>query len=255
MSNLPKGDMNNVGYVSLNYVASNTMSRIDADNRNKEKILQLIIDGYGELTFSDSIKNIKTSVIEVDDKNVVNFPADYVEYLAVSVRVGGRTYPLVLNNNILRPTEMECGEWIRDFITTETNEVFDTDNVVSYHDYPKLSSYTSGGAFGGAYYRIDHANRQIIFLTRRLTGLEVVLDYKGLDISENTMIPRQAVAALRAYVINVLDSRNRNLHNYEKDRSLKHWIAEKNKLHSMANAFTAEEYLDIRYRNTHRGLK
>jgi len=247
---------NNSGYVNLNYVCSQVLLELEMDNRFREKILQHVINGYSKLLFEDSIKNVKTVILKVDDANVVDFPQDYIEYISIGIQIGGRTYPLALNQNILKTEDMKCGEWLRDPITSgNTNEVFDKLNVSVSHKPMTGKNLTTGGAFSSAYYKIDERNSRILFLTNSVAGLEVVLDYKALDITNDTMIPRKAVPALVAYATWRLDKRNKKIYNYDKETSKREWIIERNKLYAMTSAFTAAEFLDIRYRNTYRGLK
>jgi hypothetical protein len=94
----------NAGFVDIEYIASQVRLRMGLDNRWHEKILQFVIDGYGELNLNDTIRNIKTVDLVVDVANVAYFPRDYVEYVSIAIRFGGRIMPLVLNSNIALPT-------------------------------------------------------------------------------------------------------------------------------------------------------
>lgn len=243
----------NLGLVNLEYVASSVRLRLNKDNRWHEKILQLVIDGYSELKLNDTIRNIKTAIITVNDANIADFPRDYVDYVAIGVAFGGRTYPLVMNRNIILPTEESCGEFSR-VTETYTNEQFD-DRTSNWFDMPSLPSYTVGGAFSDAYYRIDHEGGRIVFLTAGFKGLTIIMEYKSLGISDETIIPRDAVPALRSYVKWVLNDSDRSLSETRIEVSRREWIRERDKLYAMNHSFTANEFLDLMKSHTHRGIK
>ena len=244
----------NKGLVNLEYVASNIRMLMSLDNRWQEKILQLVINGYSQLQLNDTVRNIKTVVMTVDDTNVAYFPSDYVEYVVIAIRYGGRLTPLTLNRNIILPSEESCGDFVREQIQTGTNEAFD-DRLKDWFRSPHLTSYTVGGAFSNAYYRIDHDNGMIVFLTNNFTGLEVIMEYKALDISNETVIPRQAVPALTAYVDWQLTKHNRKMSETRIEATRRDWNRENKKLYAVNHALTAEEMLDLMRKHTHRGLK
>jgi len=243
----------NAAYVDMEYVASQVRLRMNLDNRWHEKILQFVIDGFAELNLNDTIPNVTTAELTVDSTNIVDFPRDYVEYISIGVRFGGRYIPLVLNTNIVLPTISSCGEIERE-IFTGTNGAFDDKTRDGYFN-PDYRSYTVGGAFSDAYYRIDHKGGRIIFLTENFTGLEVILQYKSLGISDQTCIPRASIPALRAYVQWTLNNNDRTLSETRIETSRREWIRERNKLYAVNHALTSEEIMDIMRTHTHRGLK
>lgn len=243
----------NAGLVNLEYVASSIRLRMNKDNRWHEKILQLVIDGYAELQLNDTIRNIKTVVMTVNDANIADFPRDYVDYVAIAVAFGGRMYPLVMNRNIILPTVESCGEFSR-VTDTITNEQFD-ERTKDWFTNPSLTSYTVGGAFSDAYYRIDHAGGRIVFLTTGFAGLEIVMEYKSLGISDDTVIPRDAVPALRSYVKWVLNDSDRSMSETRIEVSRREWLRERDKLYARNHSFTANEFLDLMKSHIHRGVK
>jgi len=243
----------NAGFVDIEYIASQVRLRMGLDNRWHEKILQFVIDGYGELNLNDTIRNIKTVDLVVDVANVAYFPRDYVEYVSIAIRFGGRIMPLVLNSNIALPTSSSCGELNR-VTETITNEAFD-ERGKEWFFSPSLVSYTQGGAFSNAYYRIDHEGGRIVFLTENFTGLEIIMQYKSLGISDETIIPRAAIPAMRAYVQWTINNNDRSLSETRIEVSRREWLRERNKLYARNHALTAEEIMDLMRKHTHRGLK
>ena len=242
------------GYVNLDYVVAQVMSDRNIDDRGYERILQKVIEGYQMLNFTDTLANLKTVKITVDSQNVARFPDDYVNYVSIALTDGKRLIPLTLNRNIVIPTDQECGEWVRDAITN-TNEEFDDASYTYPEDYLQDTKYTVGGGFNHAYYRLDEENKQIIFLKAKAVGLTIILDYKATGLSGNTVIPRDATFALRNYVHWQLNTFDKTVTLGDKEFSRQQWIIERNKLYARRHAFTMTEWLDMRYKNTHRGLK
>lgn len=242
------------GYVNLDYIVAQVMSDRGIDDRGYERILQKAIDGYQQLNFNDVLTNLKTVEITVDSQNTAKFPNDYVNYVSIALTDGKRLIPLTLNRNMALPTNAECGEWVRDAVT-ETNEEFDDINYTFPRDYMQDTNYTIGGAFNHAYYRIDEENKQILFLKSSATGLTIILDYKAADLSGNTVVPRDAVLALVNYVHWHLNRFDKSVTLGDKEYSRQQWIIERNKLYIRRHSFTLDEWLDMRYKNTHRGLK
>ena len=243
----------NAAFVDIEYIASQVRLRMGLDNRWHEKILQFVIDGYSELNLNDTIRNIKTVDLVVDATNVADFPRDYVEYVSIAVRFGGRIMPLVLNTNIVAPTTASCGVFDRVTETVTNGDFADKSNDWFYN--PRLTSYTVGGGWSNAYYNIDHEGGRIIFLTENFSGLEVVLQYKSLGISDSTIIPRAAIPALRAYVQWTLNNNDRNVSETRIEVSRREWLRERNKLYAVNHALTEEEMMDLMRTHTHRGLK
>ena len=245
--------MLNDGYVNLDFIVSSIMIDRNIDDRQYEKILHKVIDGYQRLNINDIIPNIKTVELVVNSQNTVPFPKDYINYVFIGLRFGGRVVPLTLNRNLAIPTEQECGEWVRTS-TTITNESL-TD-VSTYLDYNTQDvNYTQGGAFNEAYYRIDEANKQIIFLNQRIANYTVVLDYKATGLSESTVVSRDVVPALVNFVHWQLNSFDKTVSETAIERSRLDWVREKTKLYALRHSFTVDEYLDLRYKNTYRGTK
>lgn len=241
--------MLNDGYVNLDYVVSSVMVDRNIDDRQYEKILHKTIDGYQRLNLTDIITNIKTVYLTVNEQNTAPFPKDYVNYISVSYEFQGRLVPLTFNRNIAMPVNQSCGEWERNSLT-DTNEDFKSGgNIID------PVQYTTGGGFNSSYYRIDEANKQIIFLKQRVTGSVFILDYKSSGLGVETQIPRDAIPALVNFVHWQLNIFDRTMSETAIERSRLDWIREKGKLYAMRHSFTMNEYLDLRYKNTYRGLK
>lgn len=245
----------NSGYVSLGYVAKSFIGRTGGDDREYEKILQLVIDGYLELGYTDVIPNVQTTKVTVNEQNVAPFPDDYINYVSISVQHEGRLVPLILNRNIVPLSTQSCGVWERDSKHTKTNGEF-TD-VTSVRHSELQANYTQGGGFGEAYYKIDNANRQIVFLTKSWVGFEFILVYKGTNLSDKSIVDRDVVPALREFVY--WQKAHYQTPQVESESAIarkeRRWRTERDKLYARKTAFNESEWIDTVLTHTHRGLK
>lgn len=244
----------NGGYVNLYHVVSQVLMEGNMDDRWYEKILQLTINGYMELNFTDVITEVKTATLVVNNQNVAPLPKDYISYISIALETEGRIVPLTLNRNIALPNVESCGEYVRT-TTTNTNQQFD--DTVSTDAYLNGygSTYTVGGGFNAAYYRIDEVNKQIVFLQHKVQGLTIILDYKGSGLTGANIIPRSCVPALRSYVQWRLVKNDQKSTGIDREEARQEWLRERTKQYARTHAFTMSEFLDLRYENTHRGLK
>ena len=246
------------GYVNLDYVVSLLIMENNMDDRWKEKLLQIAISGYSQLDYTDVITTIKTASITVNNQNVAPFPRDYISYISIALEHEGREVPLTLNRNITLPRNQSCGEWQRTSLTS-TNQQFDDTSGYFVEDYEgnlvQNSSYTIGGGFNAAYYRIDEQNKQIIFLKHNMSGLTINLNYKGSGITAYNAISRSAVPALQAFIEWRIKKNDKSFGLGEVEMAKREWITERGKLYARNHAFTFDEFLDLVYENMHRGLK
>lgn len=253
-----------VGYVNLDYAAAHATMMRDDDDRFYEKKLQLAIDGFKELNIGGTFPSVRVAYLTVSEQNTIMFPFDYVDYILIGINNGGRIWTLTRNLNLMLPANQSCGEWYRPNLTTTSNEsgqgmLPDYGYTFSQHDYNGQTisgAYALGGGFNEAYYRIDHANRQIIFLTdESLSGLTVILEYKSSGINKNTIVPLQAVPALDAYIHWKLAIHDRQENMNNKMMFKEEWLNEKGKLRSMMRSFTIDEFLDQKYLALSQGVK
>jgi len=251
------------GYVNLDYIAAHVTMMRDDDDRFYEKKLQLAIDGYKELRMG-TLPSVKVAYLTVDAVNTIQFPYDYVDYILIGINNGGRVWTLTRNQNLILPAVQSCGEWVRDNLTTNSNEESQLTNqtdgyAYSEHDYrgeTVAGLYAVGGGFNQAYYRIDNENRQIIFLTDEgLLGMTVILEYISSGINKDTVIPLAAVPAITAYAHWKLSMFDRQENMNTKEMMKYEWINEKGKLRAFANSFTIAEFLDQKYLSLSQGIK
>jgi hypothetical protein len=137
------------------------------------------------------------------DKSV-SLPADFVDYVKLGIPINGKLRVLTQHDQILLPRTFEDGTPVGN--TDSDNGDVIPSNAVFFSEHWRAGQYIGGlfGLPGGvdmAYYRIDKENRKIIF-TGSVPRSEIVLEYisSGVKESGGTLVPREAVPALRTYV-------------------------------------------------------
>jgi len=234
------------------------MSRKE-DDRFYETYLQFAIDGYTELNMS-ALPSVKVVYLTINEQNTVSFPNDMMDYVLIGLNSGGRIHTLTRNRNLVIPVNQTCGEWVRDNLTTDSNENGQVDGYMfSDHDYDGehiSGRYAMGGGFNSAYYRVDYTNRQIIFLTNEgMSGMTIILEYTSSGINSNSLVPREAIQALLAFVHMSIDEHDKNVSDNLKERNLRKWRDQRDLLYARRHSFTLSEFLDEKYLNLSQGVK
>ena len=250
------------GYVTLEHIAKYVIFHKKIDDRFYEGILQYAIDGYVELNGTGIIPSLKIAHLTVSDQNTVSLPNDYMSYSGIGIANNGRMWTLTRNRNILLPEGMACGVWDRQQTETNTNGNGQV-AVGGFSENPTLENngymsggYTQGGGFNVAYYRIDEKRRMIVFLNQEsVSGLTIVLEYYSTGVNSNTIIPRQALQSLVAFVIMMIDLHASDVADVTKERQVRLWRTERDKLYSRTHAFTTDEFLDEIYEDLSQGVK
>lgn len=154
-----------------------------------------------ELPAKTSYPCIKVAHLNVKSIGQVALPEDYVRYTKIAVDLGGKLWTLSLDNNISLATNLgKC----------ETNTQSEAQNQMGVWFAPYYSNsmyygatYSIGGGFNEAYYRIDEEKKLIQFLGDVPKGGKLVLEYisNNLDTNEGTMIPALYIPVLRWYLM------------------------------------------------------
>ena len=250
------------GYTTIEHIANYVVFHKKIDDRFYEGILQYVIDGYVELNATGIIPSLKVAHLTVNEQNTVSLPNDYMGYSGIGIENNGRMWTFTRNRNILLPANMTCGVWDRQTVETNTNANgqlavggFSENPALENNGYPS-GGYTQGGGFNIAYYRIDERRRMIVFLNQEsVSGLTIVLEYYSTGVNGNTIIPRDAKQALVAYAIMMIDLHASDVADVTKEREVRLWRSERDKLYSRTHAFTSDEFLDEFYEELSQGVK
>jgi hypothetical protein len=260
--------MDTKGIVTLEYVVHRVlMDRDDNSMRFFKKFLQYAIDGMTELNLF-TIQSVKVAYLEVDQNTkTANLPDDYMMYTKIGYNNRGTVYTLSLNEDLMlvRKTD-SCGNGVNENLDTCGDS--DSENGLISNSLPYTDLYYTphyrngqfvGELYGGrgnqnnaGYYRIDEARRKIVF-NSEISLDEVILEYKSSGVAGDgsTIVPRQYVPALVAYVHWQLKEYKDKVPQSEKSRLRQRYIDQYNMVRRLTLDFTVEEYLDFT-RNSYR---
>ena len=245
-----------LGTTNINYVVMSTLNRLrQYSMRNYSFLEQIAIEGYGDLNLFH-LDNVEVVYLRMSEAKTVDLPADYVDYLKIGIPIGGKLRVLTHNTSILFPREFEDGE-----------EVGNTDELESSSDSIYFVDHLNGGkSIGGlygmpggvdqAYYRIDRERRTIIF-SGSVPRSEIVLEYisSGVGLTGATIIPREAIPALRAFLLWQIIEEDPRVSATQKERKKGQYEEQVEALRYFQSAFTKEEYKKHVYKHTSQAIK
>jgi len=191
------------GLVTIRYIVMSILNRMnDYTMRNYKRLIQISIEGYGELALWH-LNTLDVVYLRMNEAKTVQLPADYIDFLKIGVPINGKLRVLTQHNQILLPRTFEDGEPVGN---ADGNDTVDAASLVYFSDHFRGGQYV-GGLFGmpggvdDAYFRIDREQRLIVF-SGSVPRSEIVLEYisTGLKVEGGSLIPREAVPALRTYV-------------------------------------------------------
>lgn len=244
------------GVVNINYVVMSILNRLrDYSMRHYHYLFQLVIEGYTELSLY-SLRNIEVVYKRMSDAKTVDLPADFVDYTKIGVPINGKIRVLTNKEEILLPRKFADGQEVgnTDAATVDEGAVFFVDHFRNGQFIAGM--YGMPGGIDTAYYRIDWERRQIVFGGTIASG-EVVIEYisSGVKTSGSTLIPREAVAALRSYVFWQMIDLDSKVPMNEKQRRKQNFLEEEAALRYFQNSVTKEEYERHVWKHTHQTPK
>ena len=231
------------GTTSINYVVMSVLNRLkDYSMRHYSFLEQIIIEGYSELNLWH-LDNIEVVYLRMSEAKTVDLPADFVDWTKIGVPMAGKIRVLTNHKKILLPRTFEDGA-----------PVGNTDDSGTYIDSVYFSSHFRDGQFigglygipGGAdsgFYRLDRETRTIIF-SGSIPRAEIVLEYisTGVKLQGTTVIPREAIPALRTYALWQLIENDPKVGATQKERKKEQYEEQLHALDYFQSAFTADEY-------------
>ncbi len=255
--------MDSLGYVSLNYVVQQVMLDLDDPTMHQaDKYLQYAINGLTDLSLY-TLQGVKVAYLPINTQGIVDLPSDYIKYSKIGYDNGGKFVTLGLNEDLMLARKSdECG------IPLNNNErgCNIDENIFLYpsYGYYYAPHYRNGryvgelyGATGGqtdSSYRVDRERRQILFdssisLSTTLPITEIILEYlsSGVDKGGETVIDRQVIPCLKAYIHWQLIEFNGELPLNIKQRRQELYYIEYQKLRKLELSFTKDEYFDAVY--------
>lgn len=228
--------------VSLNYILASVKNYLQVDDKQDEYFMQLIIDCITDLNiFHVDISGSKTVVLPVTVLNTVDLPSDFIDYIKIGMLVNNKITSLSLNENLAMMFTEDCGE--------ET-----TPNIQTLLDYPVEHHYGVGGGYNIGEYKIDKRNHRIV-INGTIPGGQVVMEYVSSGVCADTVVPRYAVPAIRAYVLWQRIDNDPRVPLNEKERKNHIYVTEMRRLKEFASRLTVDEIMDALYRGMRQGIK
>lgn len=244
------------GVKTINYVVMSVLNRLrDYTMRDYSFLEQIIIEGYSELNLWH-LDNIEVVYLRMSEAKTVDLPADYVDYCKIGIPINGKIKVLTNNENILLPRKFEDGTDVGN-----ADETVSGDDGIFFIDHFRNGNFIAGlyGSTGGrdqAYYKIDRETRRIVFSGSVPRG-EIVLEYisSGVNLQGSTLIPAEAIPALRAYALWQLIENDRKVPASEKERKKAAYEEEIEALRFFQTSFTADEYKKHVWKSTKQSIK
>lgn len=251
------------GYVNLNYVVNLVLMDMEEyTTAQKKKVLQYAILGFTELNLY-VLPSIRVEYLKQNDDFSVDLPDDYIDYTKIGILVdgaekGSSVVTLTLNENLPYPNTSKLKVCPNSCVDEPTISLNSTDYFIPGFGYYFAEHYRNGQYVGEMYglggglglmtYRVDEQNRQIIFSDFYPEG-DIVLEYKstGIKTDGSSVVPRQAVQALRYYIHWQMIEFNDRVPANQKEQRKRQYYTEYNKLQWFENSFTIDEYLDAKY--------
>lgn len=155
----------------------------------------------------------------------------------------------ILCDAVTKVVSTDSGEIVGNNTTTEEG----LSNTLFFSDHFRNGIFVGGlyglpGSIDSCYFRIDYENRQIVF-SGETPRSEIVMEYMSTGVKESggTLIPREAVPALRTYILwQMVESDQRVAYNERERRKREHEEAVE-ALRSFTNSFTADDYKRMVY--------
>lgn len=245
-----------VGTTTLNYVVMSVLNRLrDYSMRHYSFLEQICIEQYTDLNLWH-LDNVEVVYLRMSEAKTVDLPADYVDYQKIGIPINGKLRVLTNHKKILLPRQFEDGEPVGN---TDTG-VGAISEMVYFADHFRGGQFVAGlyGVPGGldqAYYRIDREERTIVF-SGSIPRAEVVLEYtsSGVGLQGTTVIPREAVPALRNYLLWQLVENDPKVSATEKERKKEQYEEQVNALVAFQSTITADEYRRHVYKHSRQTL-
>ncbi len=231
------------GTTTITYVVMSVLNRLrDYSMRHYSFLEQMVIEGYSDLRLWH-LDNIEVVYLRMSEAKTVDLPADFVDWLRIGVPIAGKLRVLTNHKQILFPRKFEDGA-----------PVGNTDDGSGSGEFIYFTSHFRNGQFVGglyglpggidqAFYRIDKETRTLIF-SGSIPRAEIVLEYisTGVKLQGTTVIPREAVPALRAWALWQNIENDRKVSSTEKERKKLQYEEQVHALDFFQSAFTKDEY-------------
>lgn len=217
--------------VSLEYILASVKAYLQTDDRQDEFLMQLIMDCVCDLnTFHADLSGNLTVTLDVSSINTVDLPTDFVDYIVIGYTVGNKIVSLSYNPRLAIPQTEDCGELTTPYPLSSNQEM-------------PLERHYGAGGITTMEYKIDKRNRRII-LSGTIPNSQVILEYISSGISNQTVVPRYAVPAIRSYVYWMRCFNDPRVAMNDKNDKRELWVSEVRRLREFETRMTVDEICD-----------
>jgi hypothetical protein len=228
--------------VSLEYILASVKAYLQTDDRQDEFLMQLIMDCVTDLNiYHADISGSKTVTLDVSAINTVDLPVDFQDYICIGYCVGNQIVDLTYNPRLAVPQTQDCA--------IDTNPYPLSNNI----ELPISRQYGAAG-ITTKHYKIDKRNRRII-LSGSIPNSQVIMEYIGSGITNDTLVPRYAVPVIRAYVYWFRVENDPRVPYNEKERKSHLYVTEMRRLKEFETRLTINEVMDALYSGIRQTIK
>lgn len=249
------------GLVTIRYIVMSVLNRLGQYNlKSYKRFVQIAIECFSEdmAMFNTSVGN-EVIYTHMSVAKTINLPADFIDWLKVGIPINGKLRVITKHESILFPRLYDdTGEAVGN---TDADETDGASNCIFFSDHFRNGQFIGGlyGLPGGIdtnYFRVDYENRQIVF-SGETDRSAVVLEYisTGLKADGSSLIPRQCVAPIRAYILWQLAENDSRVAYNEKERKKGEYEESIAALRSFELTPTKDEYLRMIYSTARQSLR
>jgi len=250
------------GFVNLSYCVATVQADIeDYTSRNMDRMIQWAIRCYTDVNLFHS-NNVEVVYLTMDADGIVDISAltDFIDYVKVGIPVNGKIWILNKNRKILFNRD-ELSDAQADLIFKQQTADIDISGGYYFAGHYINGTYQTGifgvgGGFSRSYFNIDLERMEIQFDTA-VPNSEIVLEYysTGINATGGTLIPRECVEYVVAYIHWQLAEHNLELNRFDKERKYGQYIERENMMRSFRYRFKKEEFLKELYSSQKQTIK
>jgi hypothetical protein len=172
--------------------------------KDYKRLTQIALEGFTELNMYNMDAGLQVVYLHMSLAKTVPLPADFIDYVRIGIPINGKLRVITRHDNLLLPrtyddTGLEVGNADNDHFHGIPDAIF-------FSSHFRNGQYVGGlfglpGGIDSSYYRIDRERRQIVF-SGHIPRTGIVLEYlsSGVKLDGSSLVPREAVPALRTYV-------------------------------------------------------
>lgn len=245
--------MDTKGIVTLDYIVRLVL--MDLDDYSLafyKKYLQYAILGFQDVNLF-TIQSLRVAYLPLNQNTKsVDLPDDFIMYSKIGFNKGGELATFSINKDLMLTRDTDsCGNLLNDNATGQDSGIGPFYNLEYYTPHYRNGQFV-GEMFGGTgnknadgEFRIDKELRKITFGSE-VSASEIILEYKSSGVSGDgsTVVPREYIEVLRAYVHWQRKEYNDKMAQSEKDRLRRRYTDEFEKVRNLEFSFTIEEYYD-----------